>query len=67
MTTSAAEFIDVSKTYRGRLHPTRGVVALREVSFGIEPGEAVALSRPEPGRQDHVAQDSARAVQSLRG
>ncbi len=46
MLTLAAEFTDVSKTYRAPLRPGRTVQALREVSFGIEPGEVFALLGP---------------------
>ena len=46
MPTFAAEFADVSKTYRTPLRPGRAVAALRGVSFGIEPGEVFALLGP---------------------
>jgi ABC-2 type transport system ATP-binding protein len=42
----AAEFIDVSKSYRRRLRAGPGVCALRGISFAVEPGEAVALLGP---------------------
>jgi ABC-2 type transport system ATP-binding protein len=42
----AAEFAEVSKTYRAPFDRRRAVVALCGVSFGIEPGEAVALLGP---------------------
>jgi ABC-2 type transport system ATP-binding protein len=40
------EFVSVSKTYRPPLRPGRTVRALRDVSFGIEPGEVFALLGP---------------------
>ncbi len=46
MTTYAAEFVSVSKTYRPPLGVGRPVSALRDVSFGIEPGEVFALLGP---------------------
>jgi ABC-2 type transport system ATP-binding protein len=46
MQTLAAEFADVSKTYRAPLRPARTIEALRGVSFGIEPGEVFALLGP---------------------
>jgi ABC-2 type transport system ATP-binding protein len=42
----AAEFVDVSKTYRAMLRPGRTVEALRRVSFAIEAGEVFALLGP---------------------
>ncbi len=46
MPTAAAEFVDVSKTYRVPLRPGRSVQALCGVSFRIEPGEVFALLGP---------------------
>jgi ABC-2 type transport system ATP-binding protein len=46
MPAPAAEFIDVSKSYRRRLRAGPGVRALRGISFAVEPGEAVALLGP---------------------
>ncbi len=46
MPTAVAEFIDVSKTYRGRWRRGFEVEALRGVSFRIEPGEVFALLGP---------------------
>jgi ABC-2 type transport system ATP-binding protein len=46
MPAPAAEFIDVSKSYRRRLRAGPGVSALRGISFAVEPGEAVALLGP---------------------
>jgi ABC-2 type transport system ATP-binding protein len=46
MHTLAAEFEDVEKTYRRQIHRGRMVQALRGVSFGIEPGEVLALLGP---------------------
>ena len=42
----AAEFIEVTKTYRTRLRPGRTVRALRGVGFGVEVGEVFALLGP---------------------
>jgi len=42
----AVEFTNVSKAYRAPLRPGRTVHALREVSFGIEPGQVFALLGP---------------------
>ena len=42
----AAEFIEVTKTYRTRLRPGRTVRALRGVGFGVEEGEVFALLGP---------------------
>ncbi len=46
MPSFVAEFVDVSKTYRAPWPTDREVLALREVSFGIEPGEVFALLGP---------------------
>ena len=46
MTTSAAQFVDVSKTYRAPFRPARTVRALRAISFAVEPGEVFALLGP---------------------
>jgi ABC-2 type transport system ATP-binding protein len=46
MPTYAAEFVDVSKTYRMPFRPGRGVHALRGVSFDVAPGEVFALLGP---------------------
>jgi ABC-2 type transport system ATP-binding protein len=46
MATPVLDFIDVAKTFRARLNPYRTVVALRGVSFGMQPGEALALLGP---------------------
>ena len=46
MSTAAAEFVDVSKTYQVPLRPGRTVQALGGVSFRIEPGEVFALLGP---------------------
>ena len=46
MPTLAAEFLEVSKTYRTRFRPGRTVRALRGVSFGVEAGEVFALLGP---------------------
>src|SRR5271154_392172 len=46
MTSCAAEFADLSKTYRSPLARGRTVEALRGVSFGVEPGEGFALLGP---------------------
>jgi ABC-2 type transport system ATP-binding protein len=44
--TAAAEFVDVSKTYRAPLRAGRTVQALSGISFRIEPGEVFALLGP---------------------
>jgi ABC-2 type transport system ATP-binding protein len=46
MLTFAAEFTEVSKTYRAPLRPGRTIQALGGVSFGIEPGQIFALLGP---------------------
>jgi len=46
MTTPVAEFVDVSKMYRAPFNPRRTVEALRNISFGIDPGEVFALLGP---------------------
>jgi ABC-2 type transport system ATP-binding protein len=46
MPTAVAEFVDVSKTYRAPLRPSATVLALRSVSFAIQPGEVFALLGP---------------------
>lgn len=46
MPNAAAEFVEVSKTYRAPLRPGRSIQALGGVSFRIEPGEVFALLGP---------------------
>ena len=46
MPSAAAEFVEVSKTYRAALLPGRSVPALRGVSFRVEAGEVFALLGP---------------------
>jgi ABC-2 type transport system ATP-binding protein len=46
MSTAAAEFVDVSKTYQVLLRPGQTIQALCGISFRIEPGEVFALLGP---------------------
>ncbi|MCI0685409.1 MAG: ABC transporter ATP-binding protein [Gemmataceae bacterium] len=46
MPTAVAEFVDVSKTYRGAWRPGRAIHALRGVTLAIEPGQVFALLGP---------------------
>ena len=46
MTTSVAEFKNISKNYRTPWRPGRSIPALRGVSFAVEPGEVFALLGP---------------------
>jgi ABC-2 type transport system ATP-binding protein len=46
MSTAAAEFVEVSKTYRAPLRPSATVPALRGVSLAIQAGEVFALLGP---------------------
>jgi ABC-2 type transport system ATP-binding protein len=46
MPTAAAEFVDVSKTYRAPLRPSATVQALRGINFAVETGEVCALLGP---------------------